>query len=73
MIDSKNTPNSVAEIDRKAVTVNEFCDAVRIGRSLFYDEVKRGRINILKAGRKTLVPIAECEAYLMRLAEEAGR
>ena len=60
-------------IDRKAVTVKEFCDALRIGRSLFYGEVKRGRIKILKAGRKTLVPIVECEAYLLRLEEEAGR
>ncbi len=57
-----------------AETVNEFCAAVRIGRSLFYKEVKRGRIKILKAGsRKTLVPISEREAYLQRLAEGASR
>ncbi len=64
-----NTENA----DRKAMTVNEFCGALRIGRSLFYEEVKRGRIKILKAGRKTLIPITECETYLVRLAEEAGR
>lgn len=63
----------VAGIDRIAETVNEFCAAVRIGRTLFYKEVHRGRIKILKAGRKTLVPIAEREAYLRRLAEKAGR
>jgi hypothetical protein len=57
-----------------AETVNEFCDAMRLGRTLFYKEVGRGRIKILKAGsRKTLVPISEREAYLQRLAEEAAR
>ena len=52
-----------------AETVNEFCAAFRIGRSLFYKEVGRGRIKILKVGRKTLVPISEREAYLQLLAE----
>ncbi|SBW04940.1 DNA binding domain protein, excisionase family (fragment) [uncultured Alphaproteobacteria bacterium] len=60
--------------DRVAETVNEFCAALGIGRSLFYKEVGKGRIKILKAGsRKTLVPISEREAYLQRLTEEAAR
>lgn len=67
------TMRNTEKADRMALTVNEFCGALRIGRSLFYEEVKRGRIKILKAGRKTLIPITECEAYLRRLAEEAGQ
>lgn len=55
------------KFDRVAETVNEFCSALGIGRTLFYQEVQRGRIKILKAGRKTLVPITEREAYLKRL------
>jgi excisionase family DNA binding protein len=56
--------------DRAADTVNEFCDALRIGRTLFYGEVKAKRIKILKAGRRTLVPRSEREAWLRRLAGE---
>lgn len=42
--------------DRVADTVNEYCHALRIGRTLFYSEVKARRIRVVKAGRKTLVP-----------------
>lgn len=66
-------PYSEARIDRVAETVNDFCAAMKIGRTFFYKEVKRGRIKILKAGRKTLVPIAQRQAYLQLLTEEAGR
>jgi len=64
---------NTAGTDRIAESVNEFCAAVGIGRTLFYKEVCRGRIRILKAGRKTLVPITERETYLLRLAEEADQ
>lgn len=60
---------SVDKSERIAETVDEFCAAIGIGRTLFYKEVHRGRIKILKAGRKTLIPIAEREAYLQRLGE----
>lgn len=60
-----------ANVNRVAETVNEFCSAVGIGRTLFYKEVQRGRIKILKAGRKTLVPMTERQAYLDRLQGDA--
>jgi len=51
-----------------AITVAEFCRSVSIGRTHFYAELKAGRINVVKSGRKTLVPASECAAYLNRLA-----
>ncbi len=51
-----------------AITVAEFCRSVSIGRTHFYSELKAGRINVVKSGRKTLVPVSECAAYLNRLA-----
>lgn len=54
-----------------ACTVAEFCHSLSIGKTRFYAEVKAGRIKVLKSGRKTLVPIAEREAYLRRLADAA--
>lgn len=61
----------MGKADRIAGSVNEFCSAVGIGRTLFYREVRQGRIRILKAGRKTLVPVAEREAYLRILGGAA--
>ena len=49
--------------------INEFCRAHGIGRSLFYEEVKRGEIKIIKVGKRTLVPDSEAKAWQERKAE----
>ncbi len=48
--------------------INEFCLAHTIGRSLFYEEVKRGEIKIIKVGKRTLVPDSEAKAWQARKA-----
>lgn len=55
-----------------ALTVAEFCQSLKIGRTHFYSEVKAGRIQIKKSGRKTLVPLSERDAYLARLPSPIG-
>jgi excisionase family DNA binding protein len=57
-------------VDRAAYTVAEFSAAHSIGRTTFYAELKAGRIRVVKCGRKTLVPKAENDAWLGRLAGE---
>lgn len=42
-------------MDKQAYSREEFCEMHSIGRSFFYEEVARGNIRIVKAGRKTLV------------------
>ncbi len=54
-----------------ALTVKEFCERVRIGKTFFYQEVKARRINVVKAGRKTLIPATEVQAWLERLETPA--
>ena len=49
--------------------VDDFCRAHGIGRSLFYEEVKRGEIEIIKVGKRTLVPDSEAKAWQERKAE----
>ncbi len=49
--------------------VDDFCRAHGIGRTLFYDEVKRGEIKIIKIGKRTLVPDSEARAWQDRKAE----
>ncbi len=46
--------------------VDDFCRAHGIGRTLFYDEVKRGEIKLIKIGKRTLVPDGEARAWQER-------
>ena len=48
--------------------VDDFCRAHGIGRTLFYDEVKRGEIKLIKIGKRTLVPDSEAKAWQARKA-----
>lgn len=52
--------------------VNDFCRAHGIGRSLFYEEVKRGEIKLIKIGKRTLVPDSEAKAWQRRKAEASN-
>ena len=49
--------------------VDDFCRAHGIGRTLFYDEVKRGEIKTIKIGKRTLVPDSEARAWQDRKAK----
>ncbi len=48
--------------------VDDFCNAHGIGRTYFYDEVKRGEIKPIKIGKRTLVPVSEAKAWQERKA-----
>ena len=48
--------------------VDDFCRAHGIGRTLFYDEVKRGEIKLIKVRKRTLVPDTEAKAWQERKA-----
>ena len=60
--------NNEPHLDRFNWRVNDFCRAAGIGRTLFYDEVKRGEISIIKVGKRTLVPDSEAKAWQERKA-----
>ena len=47
---------------------DDFCRDHGIGRTLFYDEVKRGEIKLIKIGKRTLVPDNEAKAWQARKA-----
>ena len=48
---------------REAFAVREFCARYGICRQTFYDEVKRGRIQARKLGKKTIVLRADAEKW----------
>lgn len=54
---------------RGALTVDEFCAFVSIGRSKFYQEVIEGRIRMRKIGRKSVITVIDAMAYLENLPE----
>lgn len=58
-------------IPKQALSVPEFAQAVGIGITRLYQEIRLGRIHVLKCGRRTLIPVSEAPAFLARLAESA--
>lgn len=59
-----------AELQKLALSIPEFCLVVGIGRSRAYEEIKAGRLPILKCGRRTLISRAAIEEWLARLSEQ---
>ena len=54
----------VAPVATGAMSVNEFCTAYGIGRTLTYAEIKAGKLKPVKIGRRTLIPVAAAADWL---------
>jgi excisionase family DNA binding protein len=52
-----------------ALSIAEFCEAVGIGRTTAYLEIKSGRLRVSKCGKRTLITVDEARAWLRLLAE----
>ncbi|TCN25885.1 hypothetical protein EV184_118109 [Sinorhizobium americanum] len=52
-----------------AFTIEEFCRAYAVGRSLAYKEIASGRLRTRKAGRRTLILSADANAWANALPE----
>lgn len=50
-----------------AFTIPEFCNLYGVGRSFTYDEISAGRLQIRKAGKKTLILRVDADAWLHAL------
>ena len=44
------------EIEKRVFSINEFCSRYGVGRTTAYEEIKAGRLQVVKAGKRTLVP-----------------
>lgn len=60
---------------RGALSLDEFCAWVSIGRSKVYSEVRAGRLVLRKIGRKSVITVADAEAWLEQLPKigKSGR
>jgi excisionase family DNA binding protein len=57
------------EVPRAALRVREACVTLSISRSKLYEEVAAGRLRALKAGSRTLIPVASIDAWLNSLPD----
>ncbi len=69
---SESTRGLAPEFDGRAgYSPDEFCDRWPIGRTLLYGEVKRGRLRVVKIGKRTIITAEEERRYLALLEAEA--
>ena len=54
-------------LPKLAYSVAEFCELVGLGRTGAFKEIKEQRLRAVKAGRRTLIPAEEVQAWLERL------
>jgi excisionase family DNA binding protein len=52
---------------KRALSIAEFCDRYGIRRTKTYEEIKAGRLRIVKAGRRSLIKETDAEAWLAAL------
>lgn len=49
---------------RLAYTINQLCEASGLGRTFIYTEIGAGRLEAVKAGNRTLIPVPSAESWL---------
>lgn len=53
---------------KAAYSIAEFCELVSLGRSRVFEEIRDKRLQIVKVGRRTLIPAQAVTAWLDLLA-----
>ena len=57
----------IMEVKKRAFSVDEFCSRYGVGRTTAYAEIKANRLQVVKAGKRTLIPADSAEAWLENL------
>jgi hypothetical protein len=60
------------EPGRLAYPLNDFADAIGVGRSKLYAEIKAGRLKAKKVGSRTIITSAAAHTYLDALPDLAA-
>src|ERR1051325_7888150 len=53
--------------EKLAYSISSLCGSCALGRTFVYEEIKAGRLQIIKAGRRTLIEAAEARRWLSSL------
>lgn len=51
----------------KAYDISTFCQLYSIGKTRLYQEIKAGRLQVKKIGRRTIIPAAAAEFWIEHL------
>jgi excisionase family DNA binding protein len=54
-------------VEKRVFSVAEFCSRYGVGRTTTYEEIKAGRLQAVKAGKRTLVTADAAESWLKSL------
>jgi hypothetical protein len=57
----------ITEPEKRAFSITAFCERYGIGRTSTYEEIAAGRLRVVKAGKRTLVPADAAERWLTSL------
>jgi excisionase family DNA binding protein len=69
---NRHARRALAARDRLAYPIDEFAEAVGIGRSKLYAEIRAGRLKAKKLGSRTLIMATDGDAYLDSLPDMAA-
>lgn len=58
---------NIEQAGKMAYSIPQFCAACAVGRTFVYGEIKAGRLNVLKAGRRTIIDATEARRWLTSL------
>ena len=58
---------SEVPMDKQLETLPEFCERHSLSRTAAYREIREGRLQITKVGRRTLIARTDAEAWLDEL------
>jgi len=68
---NKPQPEPVRTVAPVSYCVEDAAKALGIGRTFAFHLIKEGKLKAVKCGRRTLIPVAEVEAFLSRLGGAA--
>ena len=57
---------------KRALSVAEAAKAAGVGRTTFFEEIRRGRITARKVGRRTIITTDDLDTWLKSLPVKTG-
>lgn len=60
----------MAETKKELMSIDEFLDIYSIGRSAYFNLVKKGKLKITKLGSRTFIKRIDAEIWMSKIGEE---
>jgi excisionase family DNA binding protein len=61
------------EQQKRAMSIDEAAKAAGIGRTMLFEEIRKGRITARKVGRRTIITVDGFDAWLKALPKRTAR